>query len=250
MKKLLFIVVCIAVVLCVNVLTAGAQNNNANTVVTNINADVNNGVEAGILPDSPFYFLKSLWEKVRETFTLRSEAKLQYMEKLGEKRAVEAEKMIEKGNPEKAQKVMDKYNQRLEKMKNFIDKKGEKLDKKLESAEQRIKNRFEHRNQILQKVMDKAPDKAKAGLQRALDNSKNQLQKLELKIKEKIQKRDQLNDKLRNRLENVNITPQPQCGTCPEYAPPAPGWCSECIIVPGEKDKCGCQQPPKCICGD
>ncbi len=204
MKKLFFIVICIAIVLCVNVVSAGAQNGDANSAVTNINSVNGNGVEAGLLPDSPFYFLKALWEKVRETFTLRSEAKLQYMEKLGEKRTAEAEKLIAKGKTDVAEKVMTKYSERLQKIEALIQKKGEKLDEKLNATQERIQNRFEHRNEVLQRVMDKAPESAQKGLQRALDNSKTQLQSLEARIQDRIQKRDQRNQQLRGRLNNQN----------------------------------------------
>jgi putative hemolysin len=37
------------------------------------------------------------------------------------------------------------------------------------------------------------------------------------------------------------------CVTCPMYSPPAPGWCADGTVVPGEKDECDCQGPPKCI---
>lgn len=37
-----------------------------------------------------------------------------------------------------------------------------------------------------------------------------------------------------------------KCGECPQFAPPPPGWCEDGIIIPGLKDECGCQMPPKC----
>jgi hypothetical protein len=40
--------------------------------------------------------------------------------------------------------------------------------------------------------------------------------------------------------------PIKECGTCPNYMPPAPGWCENGVIIPGQKNECGCQAPPKC----
>jgi len=160
--------------------------------------------QAGVLPDSPFYFLKIWAEKVRETFTLNSEAKLKLMEDLGEKRALEAQKLIEKGKPELAEKLMQKYQDRLKKMQEFIDKKGEKLDNRLEQAQERIQSRFEHRNEVLKRVMEKAPEAAKSGLQRAMDNSEKQLQNLKTRIEDRIKKRDERNNRIRDRLLNLN----------------------------------------------
>lgn len=37
-----------------------------------------------------------------------------------------------------------------------------------------------------------------------------------------------------------------QCGECPQFAPPHPDWCRGGTIIPGDKDECGCQMPPKC----
>lgn len=37
-----------------------------------------------------------------------------------------------------------------------------------------------------------------------------------------------------------------QSGECPQFAPPHPDWCRGGTIIPGDKDECGCQMPPKC----
>jgi putative hemolysin len=37
------------------------------------------------------------------------------------------------------------------------------------------------------------------------------------------------------------------CGQCPELVPPAPGFCANGTVVPGEMDLCGCRGPPKCL---
>jgi putative hemolysin len=36
------------------------------------------------------------------------------------------------------------------------------------------------------------------------------------------------------------------CGSCPEYSPPAPGWCKDGKIVPGVENECGCTGHPTC----
>jgi putative hemolysin len=36
------------------------------------------------------------------------------------------------------------------------------------------------------------------------------------------------------------------CGICPQFSSPAPGFCTNGNIVDGGKDECGCQMPPKC----
>jgi hypothetical protein len=36
------------------------------------------------------------------------------------------------------------------------------------------------------------------------------------------------------------------CGKCPSITPPGPTFCTNGKVVDGGKDRCGCQQPPKC----
>jgi len=49
-----------------------------------------------------------------------------------------------------------------------------------------------------------------------------------------------------NRYISGECTTTKECGTCPNFMPPAPGWCENGVIIPGQKDECGCQAPPKC----
>jgi hypothetical protein len=37
-----------------------------------------------------------------------------------------------------------------------------------------------------------------------------------------------------------------ECGPCPNFMPPAPGWCENGVIIQGQKDECGCQAHPQC----
>lgn len=48
-------------------------------------------------------------------------------------------------------------------------------------------------------------------------------------------------------IRSVRIANWTMCDTCPEYVPPAPGWCSDGTIVAREKSPCGCQDPPRCV---
>jgi len=37
------------------------------------------------------------------------------------------------------------------------------------------------------------------------------------------------------------------CGECPQYSPPAPGWCSDGTIEAGVVDECGCRGHARCV---
>ncbi len=47
--------------------------------------------------------------------------------------------------------------------------------------------------------------------------------------------------------ESFITNPAPSCGTCPQLAPPAPGFCTGGTIVPGEVNSCGCTLGPECV---
>jgi len=161
-------------------------------------------VNVRVFPDSPLYFLKNLAEKIQETFTFKDEAKLALMERLGEKRAIEAQKMIEKGKPELAEKVMNKYNQHLGKIERLIDEGCDKLDPNLERVQQRIENRFEIRNQTLQRVMENAPEQARPGLQRALENNEKSLNAIGQAFQKRLGNKEKMNQRLQQRLNNLD----------------------------------------------
>ena len=38
-----------------------------------------------------------------------------------------------------------------------------------------------------------------------------------------------------------------ECGSCPQFSPPAPNWCENGTIIAGQVNECGCQSPPHCL---
>jgi len=50
---------------------------------------------------------------------------------------------------------------------------------------------------------------------------------------------------------NCEFAPCPEvnpkvCGSCPQFMPPAPGWCEYGTVIPGAVDECGCRGHPTC----
>jgi putative hemolysin len=45
---------------------------------------------------------------------------------------------------------------------------------------------------------------------------------------------------------NEGLCSKEECGECPFFSPPGPGFCTDGTITDGGKDHCGCQLPPKC----
>lgn len=48
-------------------------------------------------------------------------------------------------------------------------------------------------------------------------------------------------------IQCTRETAEKECGSCPQFSPPAPGWCDDGKIVASEVDKCGCRGPPSCV---
>ncbi|MDD5430836.1 MAG: DUF5667 domain-containing protein [Candidatus Pacebacteria bacterium] len=71
-------------------------------------------ISTGILPDSPFYFVKVLGEQIKLTFTFNAENKVKQYLHLAGVRLAEYQKLMEKGKLEIAQKTLDKYSKQLD----------------------------------------------------------------------------------------------------------------------------------------
>lgn len=131
---------------------------------------------SGILPDSPFYFLKTWKEAIQNFFTFGAENKAKQFLHLADVRLAEYQKMIEKGKTEIAQKTLDKYEKQL----NHALQKIEELKNKgkdIKNISQKIEDTLNKHIEILQRNLQKAPEAAKKGLQNAIENSSKVIEK-------------------------------------------------------------------------
>jgi len=103
-----------------------------------------------IMPDSPFYFLKILWEKLVIFLTFNTVKKAEKYKVFAEKRAYEAQEMLKKGKEELAEKAKELYkfylNKALNKLeaeiKKAIEHRAEQVQKELEEKVEDIKNKL------------------------------------------------------------------------------------------------------------
>jgi len=136
----------------------------------------------GILPDSPFYFLKAWKEAIQNFFTFGAENKAKQFLHLADVRLAEYQKMIEKGKTEIAQKTLDKYQKQLDHALQKIEELKNK-GKDVASISQKAEDTVNKHIEVLQRNLEKAPDAAKKGLQNAIENSSKVLQKVGGKTK-------------------------------------------------------------------
>jgi membrane-bound inhibitor of C-type lysozyme len=130
----------------------------------------------GIIPDSPFYFLKTWKEAIQNFFTFGAENKAKQFLHLADVRLAEYQKMIEKGKTEIAQKTLDKYEKQL----NHALQKIEELKSKgkdTKDISQKVEDTLNKHIEVLQRNLQKAPEAAKEGLQNAIENSSKVIEK-------------------------------------------------------------------------
>ena len=159
-------------------------------------------VEPIILPDSPLYFLKLFKEKVSLWLTFGAEKEVNKYLKLARLRMAEYQKMLEKGKPETAQKVLARYEETLNKVLTKVEElRREK--KGILKISQDMEEILTKHTSVLQNVLDHVPPEAKESLLKAIEVSRQGLNKvLEYQTKEPIK-------------EEVKETPAPPA------APPA-----------------------------
>ena len=204
---LLFCLSVLAVLFVVR--SAAAQtnaNSNGNTAATTVTDEAAETVEAGILPDSPLYVLKSWWEDVRVAFTFDETKKAELEERLAAKRLAEFEQLVAKGKVDLAERHLAQFERRLSRVEERLEhlqQRGKDVDTLLEKLQQR---RLAHQ-EVLQRVYDQVPEEARERILQAMENSAGGLEN----AMERIQKSEQVKQfkeklemRIESQLQNVN----------------------------------------------
>jgi|GEM_PF-4302734 len=147
---------------------------NINTSLPDDLTDIVN--DPGILPDSPWYFLKQWGEGIHMfvTFNDSKKAELEYTYTL--RRYAEVQKLIKKGKTDIAEKQVTKAEQKTKRLQQRIEKavqvgstNKDELISKLESLQARHQD-------LMMSVYNKVPAQAQDSILRAMDNSTQGIQ--------------------------------------------------------------------------
>lgn len=172
--------------------------------------------DPGILPDSPFYFFKTVYERIQIFATLNKDKKAMLEMKLANKRLREAQKMADIGKTDQAEKMLQKWQERVDRITQKLEArkaKGEKVENLLEKLKENHLRQQEHMDEIYEKVPENAKDailKAKErsdrGLENAIEkiNSKEEQRNFGQKLEEKKTKLQEKEDLLRKETESKN----------------------------------------------
>ncbi|MBU0597914.1 hypothetical protein KKF61_02865 [Patescibacteria group bacterium] len=193
-----------ATVLFVVLITAGAASAQTNEATPTNETEVVELPEAGILPDSILFNLELWWEDIQRFFTFSNVRKAELEAKLAMKRIAEAEKLIEKGKPEIAEKHLLQFQNRLaaayEKTEQASEK-GKDVDALIEKLEANLLKQQE----VLAKVYDRVPASAQEGVLNAMEKSASGLQNAITNV-QKSDAAEEFKNKLKNKVENFGTT--------------------------------------------
>ena len=125
----------------------------------------------GLTPDSPFYFLDTLGEKIGMLFTFGSEKKAEKALQFAEEKIAEVEAMAEKNKIEALEKANQNYQKYLGLANEKVKEAGIK-GKDVERLVNLIKEKTSKHQEILSGVLEKVPEQAKSGIEKAIEMSK------------------------------------------------------------------------------
>ena len=124
----------------------------------------------GLTPDSYFYFLDTIGEKVNMFFTFSPEKKAEKALGYAEERVAEAKVMAEENKPQAAEEAADGY-------KNFLDLANAKVEEAKEDGKdvgalaERIAETTLKHYEVLVRVFNQVPEEAEAVIQKVMETS-------------------------------------------------------------------------------
>lgn len=170
----------------------------------------------GILPGSPFYFLKSLSENIGTFFTFGDGNKANRYADLAETRLAEAKALIEDGKLDIAENAIGKYKEHLDlALAKAEEGKANGLD--TDEVLAKVYEATLKHQAVLAEVYEKVPDQAKPAIERAMEAgmrgheeaikavSGEKRQEVVDKVEEKRQQVEQKLDELRGRGRQIPI---------------------------------------------
>jgi flagellar biosynthesis GTPase FlhF len=181
-------------------------------------------VNPGLTPDSPFYFLDTLQEKISLFFSFSTEAKARKALKFAEEKLAEVKAMAQENKEGALEKANQHYQNWLEKA-NQKAQEAKNKAKDVKSVEELInlitEKTLKHQ-EVLSEVLERVPDQAKEGIQKAIEVSrkgyeeaikavsgakKQELMEEAKKIKEKVEKQIKqfLPSPLEEKLEGIDL---------------------------------------------
>jgi len=168
-------------------------------------------VSIGILPDSPFYFFKTLSEDIRTFFTFDALAKAERYAELAQLRIAEMQAMAEQNREKNMEKALERYQSQLEKSaQNLVkaqERNREQEKEKINQLSEKIAQRIEKYSALLDGGLGELSQKVKLEIRQAKNiSSDTQIQAIKLLIKDSPEKAVEIfSTALDNRLRRIEV---------------------------------------------
>lgn len=124
----------------------------------------------GLTPDSVFYFLDTLGEKIGMFFTFGAEKKAEKAMKIAEEKLAEVKAMAERNKTKALEKANQKYQEFLD-LASQRAKEAKEKGKDVEKLVTLISEKTLQHQEVLLKVFEKVPQEAKKGIEKAIEVS-------------------------------------------------------------------------------
>ncbi len=140
-------------------------------------------MDVGSLPNNWKYGFKTVGENLLLAFTFSDEgkAKLHYL--YGLRRMAEAEELDELGEYKHMNKLMERYEHRMQKVNDYLESLEEITDSTVELGAQ-VEGATEIQNRVLQRLRNKVPEEARRGIDTALESTGKVKKKIREKLRE------------------------------------------------------------------
>lgn len=139
---------------------------------TPVLAQENGLPKPGITPDSPFYFLDLLGEKLSMLFAFTAESKAKKALAYAEERLAEAQAMMEKGNSKAAEVALRYYEGNVEAAQDRIEQ-ALSLGRDMTEVIAIVGEATAKHTEVLEGLLEKVPEQARKGVEKALEVSEH-----------------------------------------------------------------------------
>jgi len=157
--------------------------------------------DPGILPDSPFYFVKSWGRAIQLSFAFNSQKKAELALRFANEDALAIKELCDKGKCQLAEKHCEKFQEQFQRAIQRMERAREE-GKDIEALIEKLKESHLRQQQVLASVLEKAPEQAKGGVLNAIENSSFGLENAIERIQGK-HKMEQFREELNLQFGNV-----------------------------------------------
>ena len=163
--------------------------------------------DPGILPDSPFYFVKGWGRTIRLAFAFNTQEKAELALRFANEDALAIKKLCDKGEYKLAEKHCEKFQEQVQRTIQTMEK-AQQQGKDIEALIEKLKGNHLRQQQVLGSVLEKVPEQAQEGILNAMANSsfglENAVERIQGK-QEMEQYQEELNLQLRNMGEETQL---------------------------------------------